>query len=650
MSVAKHEGPSLVPPASSFTRFSRYEIEQSIGGRFQQIVDRDPSRIAVKVAEGALTYGTLNKMANQVAHAVLSETGARNEPIAVLGGNDVATIAAIMAVFKAGKIYVPLESSFSEAWAKFILQDAKTRFVLAANRWQPLAERWLNSAQVLLNLESIGTGYRETDIESAVPPDALSQILYTSGTTGQPKGVVDTHRNMLHYVMRLGNASYVSPEDRMTLVRPPSTAGALSNLCLALLTGAAIFPLEFRHVGVAGMVDWLRRERITIFHANPAVFRNFARQLTGAEEFPDLRLVRLGSGQVFSEDVELFKRHFRGALLLHVLSSTETNTYRVHLLTKDSPVPEGALPVGYPVEDMEVSILDDGGKPVGINEVGEIAVRSAYMSPAYWSGSAPGNLIPLGTPEHDGRRTFRTGDLGRLQSDGCLAYEGRKDFRLKIRGHRVQAEEVESALLRIPGISHAVVMARKDIHGDERLVAYVTASGSAIPTVTQIRESLMRWIPEYMIPGSFVFLDRLPLTTSGKVNRQELNMPAVDRPNLAIPFAAPVTPIERVLTKIWSEALGIAGVGIHDLFVDLGGDSIIAARIVSLMARVFPWELTLSEFYEGATVARIAQVLVKKASSADRAERVASLFLEVESMSAAEVEAMLAEARNKRHP
>jgi non-ribosomal peptide synthetase component F len=145
------------------------------------------------------------------------------------------------------------------------------------------------------------------------------------------------------------------------------------------------------------MVDWLRRERLTIFHANPTVFRNFARQLTSADKFPDLRLVRLGSGQVFAEDVELFKRQFPGALLLHVLSSTETNTYRACFLTKDSPVSEGALPVGYPVEDMEVLILDDGGKPVGINAVGEIAVRSAYMSPAYWSGSAPGNSIPLGT-------------------------------------------------------------------------------------------------------------------------------------------------------------------------------------------------------------------------------------------------------------
>ena len=656
MIVAKDKGFSLVPrpwlqvtPASSFTKFSRYDIEQSISSRFQQIVDRDPSRIAIKVVEGAVTYGTLNKMANQVAHAVLSESDARNEPIAVLGGNDVATIAAIMGVFKAGKIYVPLENSFSEAWAKFILQDTRARIVLIRKNRPHRVKSWLSPAHTLLDFESLDSGWSEGNPQGVVSPDALAQILYTSGTTGHPKGVMDNHRNMLHYVMRLGNASYISPEDRMTLVRPPSSAGALSNLCLALLSGAAIFPLDLKQVGLTAVADWLQREKITIFHASGTVFRNFAQQLTGAEQFPELRLIRLGSGQLFAQDLELFKRHFSGASLLHVLSSTETNTYRVHFFSKDSQVPDGALPVGYPVEDMDVLILDDSGNSLGVNVVGEIAVCTAYMFPGYWNNLTLTESPFVGIPDGAGRRIFRTGDLGRLRSDGCLEYLGRKDFRLKIRGHRVQAEEVESALLRIPGISHAVVMAHKDIHGDERLVAYVTPSGTVIPTVTQIRESLTRWIPEYMIPGNFVFLDRLPLTTNGKVNRQELSMWAVDRPNLAIPFDAPVTPIERVLTKIWSEALGLAGIGIHDFFLDLGGDSIIAARIVSAMARIFPWEVTLSEFYEGATVAGSAQVLVKKAPSADRAERVASLFLEVESMSAAEVEAMLAEARNKPH-
>jgi amino acid adenylation domain-containing protein len=639
---------SRVTPSNPFIKFSRNDIEQSIGSRFQQIVDRDPSRIAIKVEDRVLTYGTLNKMANRVAHVLRSASGTSNEPVAVFGGNDVGTIAAILGVVKAGKIYVPLDSSFSEAWARFILQDTNSKVVLTGSDGLGLAKSWLNPAQILIDFETLDAGWSEANPEKKVSPDALSQILYTSGTTGRPKGVMDNHRNMLHYVMRLGNASHISPEDRITLVRPPSSAGALSNLYLALLSGSAIFPVDLKQVGLTVIADWLQREKITIFHAGGTVFRHFAQQLTGSEQFPDLRLIRLGSGQVFEQDVELFKRHFPDALLLHVLSNTETNTYRVHFFSKDSAVPDGALPVGYEVEDMEVLILDDSGNLLEVNEVGEIAVRSDYIFPGYWNNSTLTAAVFVGDPDGHGKRIYRTGDLGRLRPDGCLEYLGRKDFRLKIRGYRIQAEEVELALLQIPGISQAVVAAHKNGYGDDRLVAYVTPATKEIPTISAMRDSLKKWLPDYMVPSKFVILESLPSNANGKVNRQELPTPELDRPNLGTRFSAPTNPMESVLAKVWSQALGINSVGIHDLFLDLGGDSIIAARIVSAIGRIFPWNLTLAEFYDACTVAQAAQLLVQKAPSAERAERAATLFLQVDGMSAAEVETMLADERRKR--
>ncbi|MGH7826174.1 MAG: AMP-binding protein [Candidatus Binatia bacterium] len=637
---------SWVMPGNPFTKFTRNNIEQSIASRFEQIVDSDPSHVAVKVDDQAVTYGTLNKMANRIAHALRSGSGTSNEPVAVLVKNDLGTIAAIIGIMKAGKIYVPLDISFSPAWAKFILQDINIKIVLTGGDGLGLAKSWLNSAHILIDFESLDAGWNEANPENGVSPDALSQILYTSGTTGHPKGVMDNHRNMLHYVMRLGNASHISPEDRMTLVRPPSSAGALSNLYLALLSGSAIFPVDLKQVGLTAIADWLQREKITILHAGGTVFRHFAQQLTGAEQFPDLRLIRLGSGPAFEQDLELSKRHFPDALLLHVLSSTETNTCRVHFFSKDSHVPDGALPVGYAVEDMEVLILDDSGNPLGVNEVGEIAVRSAYIFPGYWNNSVLTDSAFVGTPDANGRRVFRTGDLGRLQPDGCLEYLGRKDFRLKIRGYRIQAEEVELALLQIPGINQAAVAAHKDGHGDDRLVAYVTTATKEIPTISRMRDSLKTWLPDYMVPSKFMILESFPLNTNDKVNRQELPTPDLDRPKLGTRFNAPTTRTESVLAKIWSEALGINSVGIHDLFFDLGGDSIIATRIVSAIGRIFPWNLTLVEFYDACTVAQAAQLLVQKAPSAERAEKVATLFLQVDGMSSAEIETMLADERN----
>jgi amino acid adenylation domain-containing protein len=641
---------SGVTPCNPFTRFTRNSIEQSIASRFEQIVDCDPSRIAVKVDEEAITYGALNKMANRIAHALRSGSGASNEPVAVLVKNDPGTIAAILGIVKAGKIYVPLDISLSPHWAKFILQDTNSKIVLTGRGGLGPAKSWLNSDHILIDFESLDESWSEANPENRVSPDALSQILYTSGTTGNPKGVMDNHRNMLHYVMRLGNASHISPEDRMTLMRPPSSAGALSNLYLALLSGAAIFPLDLKQVGLTAIADWLQREKITIFHSVGTAFRHFGQQLTGAEQFPDLRLIRLGSGQVFAQDLELFKRHFPDALLLHVLSSTETNTYRVHFFSKDSHVPNSTLPVGYAVEDMDVLILDDSGNPLGVNEVGEIAVRSAYIFPGYWNNSALTDAVFVDDPDRHGRRIYCTGDLGRLQPDGCLEYLGRKDFRLKIRGYRIQAEEVELALLQMPGINQAAVTARKDDYGDDRLVAYVTPAAKEIPTISRMRDSLKKWLPDYMVPSKFMILESLPLNTNGKVNRQDLPMPDLDRPKLGTRFSAPTTPIESMLAKIWSEALGINSVGIHDLFFDLGGDSIIATRIVSAIGRIFPWNLTLAEFYDACTVARAAQLLVQKGPSAEWAEKVATLFLQVDGMSSDEIETMLADERNKRRP
>jgi amino acid adenylation domain-containing protein len=639
---------SRVTPSNPFIKFSRNDIEQSIGSRFQQIVDRDPSRIAIKVEDRVLTYGTLNKMANRVARALRSSGGIGNEPVAVFGGNDVETIAAILGVLKAGKIYVPLDSSFSEAWTKFILQDTKTKIVLTGGNGPGLVKSWLSSAHILIEFESLEAGWSEENPKEVVPPDALSQILYTSGTTGQPKGVMENHRNMLHNAMRLANASHISPEDRITLVRPPSSGGGLCNLLLALLSGSVIYPVDLKQVGLTAIADWLQREKITIFHAGAAVFRNFAQQLTGAERFPDLRLIRVGSGQIFDKDVKLFKRYFPGTLLFHILSCTEINTYRVHFLNKDSQVPDGALPVGYAVEDMEVLILDDSGNPLGVEEVGEIAVCSAYLFPGYWNNPALTDSAFVGTPDVEGRKIFRTGDLGRLQRDGCLEYLGRKDFQLKIRGHRIQAEEVELALLRTPGISQTAVAAYKDAYGDDRLVAYITPAANGMPTISQMRDLLKKWLPDYMVPSKFIILESLPLNSNGKVNRQELPPPGLDRFNLGTQFVAPTTRMESLLAKIWSEALSISSVGIHDIFFDLGGDSIIASRIVSAISRNLPWNLTLAEFYDACTVAQAAQLLVQKAPSAERAEKVASLCLQVDDMSSADVQTMLTEERNKR--
>jgi len=636
-----------VVPTNPFVQFPKKDIEQSIGSRFEQIAARDPSRVAIKIRDQTVTYATLNKMANRVAHAIRAVSGRSNEPAAVFGANDAETIADIMGVLKAGKIYVPLENSFSDAWAKFILADTNAKIVVIGDHRPDAIHPALSPGHILLDSKTFHAHWSEENLEDVVSPATLSQILYTSGTTGEPKGVMDNHRNILHNTMRLTNALHISPEDRISLVRPPTTGGGLCNLLLALLTGSTIFPVDLKKVGLQGLGSWLKRERITILHAGAAVIRNFAQQLTGHQTFPDLRLIRVGSGQIFGRDVELLQRYFPNALLLHILSCTEINTYRVNFLDKYSKIPDGAVPVGYSVDDTDVLILDDFGNALGANQAGEIAVRSAYISPGYWNNSTLTQEV-FSSRDAEGRQIFRTGDLGRIQPNGCLEYLGRKDFRLKIRGYSIQAEEVEQALLRLPEITQAVVLARKDARGDERLVAYVTRAKDEFPTITQLRRSVKKWLPDYMVPNKFVILESLPMTNAGKIDRQGLPAPNLDRPELENEFSAPKTMVESVLAKIWSQALGINCIGIHDSFFDLGGDSIVASRIVSAIARVFPWELTMQEFYDACTIAGTARGLIEKAPNPEAAQKVAGVYLQVEAMSSGDIERRLAEEREKR--
>ena len=631
-----------------FVQFDREEINQSISSRFERQVARLPDQIAVKTKELTVTYDALNRMANLVARTILSRNEENSETVAVLVENDVVTIAAILGVLKAGKIYVPLDLSFSPAWATFILEDTQAKIVLTTKKNRAAGKEWLGATGTVIDIESLDPRLGSENLRLEIPPNALAHVLYTSGSTGHPKGVMDNHRNTLHYVMRLTNAAHISPNDRMTLLRPPSSSGALMNLYLALLNGTSLFPMNIRDIGLAALAEWLVEEKITIYHSGGTVFRHFAQQLSGKQRFVDLRLIRLSSGQISKTDVDLFKQKFPDSLLLHVLSSTEANTYRVHFLDKNSEVTEPILPVGFPVEGMDLRIVDVEGKELATNEIGEIAIRSDYLFPGYWRNPHLTNAAFLQDPEGGDRRIFRTGDLGRLRSDGCLEYLGRKDFRLKIRGHSIQAEEVEIALLKIPEIENTVVVARRDNHGDDRLVAYIVPRPQQILSITCLRDLLKVTVPDYMVPSVFVVLDSLPLHPNGKVNRQALPPPGRKRPELSDRFVAPCTPIESVIAKIWSETLGIDEIGTQDNFFDLGGDSILASKIVSSISKTFSWGLSVREFFEAPTVARTSQILMTKQPSSGLTDNVARSVLEIESMSPEDISRVLSDERNRR--
>jgi len=629
-------------PTGMFEEFFKEEVEQSIPDRFEKIVSRYPDRLAVKTKGHELTYQMLNQAANCVAQAILKRHGKAPKPIALLLDNDAPIITAILGVLKAGKIYVPLDASYPHARLFSILENSQAGLILTDTKNLSLAKDLLRFGCRAHNIDELDFNLSAEAPGLSISPDSPANILYTSGSTGQPKGVIQLHRNVLHEIMNYTNKVHICAADRLILLSSPSFADAVRTIYGAILNGAGLYPIDLKQQGFVPLADWLTQQRITIYRSVPSVFRQFVNALTGKEEFADLRLIYSAGDSVSWTDIELYKRHFpSNCIFINGLGSTESLTFRWYFIDKKTPTIGAALPVGYAVEDKSVLLLDDQGNEVGFNEIGQMAVRSRYLSPGYWNKPDLTQAAFRPGGQESAERTYLSGDMGRMLPDGCLMHLGRRDFQVKIRGQRIEFAEIEMALLNLDAIKEAVVVGREDRGGNQRLIAYLVSAKQQGPTVSSIRCALAERLPGFMIPSSYVWLDALPLNPNKKVDRRALADPDNSRPELDTPFIAARNPLEEQLVQIWADILGIDQVGIHDNFFDLGGHSLTATQVVSRVIKSFQLELPLKALFESPTVADMAKIIkhnqARKASDGEL-ERI---LTELEAMSEKEAKKLL---------
>ena len=450
------------------------DVEQSITGLFEQVVLRSPRRTALSTSTLTLTYEALNGVANSVAHALLSMKADVAQPVGLLLDQDVRTVHTILGVLKAGRFYTPLDPAYPDDRLSSVLRDCQPGIVITERRYfsraRALAPR---GCQVVL-LEDLHIGSRCDNPGVPVSPGDLAAVFYTSGSTGRPKGVMQTHRLVLHRVKVDTGAFRISPDDRLSLLSSPGYSVSLRHLFGGLLNGAVVCPFDVARSGLTELGAWLEREKVTIYFSVPAVFRELSDSAAGAEPFRHLRVLHLSGERVTSDDLARYQSLCPPeCVFANSLASNETGVFRMLVGGKETQAYEGTVPVGFAVTDKEILILDDNGAPAGPNQVGEIAVRSEFLSPGYWGQPELTAAAFRLDPHAPGKRIYHTGDRGRLLPDGCLLYEGRKDFRVKIRGIRVELGDVEAALRLHPSVDHAVVIAREDSPGDPRLTAYV---------------------------------------------------------------------------------------------------------------------------------------------------------------------------------
>jgi amino acid adenylation domain-containing protein len=580
--------------------------ELTIPRRFAQQAALHRDRPAVSTRDGIWTYGELDRRARGIA-AALPAAG----PVALLLPHGAPAVAALLGVLQAGGLYVPLDPAAPPDRLAAILSHAEPAALITDRRHFESATALAGERLPVIDVDTVSEA-SPSALPDADPGDACV-LFYTAGSTGSPKGVVQSHRGVLHNVANHTEALHITPADRLTLLSPLTAAASATALFSALLNGACLCPFSVRREGLAAMAAWMARERITLYHSVPTLFRHFLESLSEGEPLASLRVVKLGGEPLPRRDLDLFRRLLpAGCRIVNGLGITEAGGNVCHYSVEPEAVLAGAtVPVGHPLPDVGVLLLDEEGCEVAptIGAIGEIAVRGRYLSLGYWRD--PERTAAAFQTLSDGEVLYRTGDLGRWVGDDGYEHLGRKDRQVKIRGHRVDLTEVEEELLALPGVREAAAVPC----GGESLAAFLVPDSRGeqpveLPPSGELRALLARRLPEPMIPGRFLILAKLPLLPGGKIDRAALG-------ELAAQASSPVAPspenpaqnaLELQIREIWRRAFGYE-VGLADDFFALGGHSLIAAKIATGVQRALGLSVPLSTLAAAPTIPSFARAL-----------------------------------------
>ena len=520
VSVARAPGAATMDALA----FEPSELEGSVFARFERVAARFPDRDAVRDLDRVTSYAELRDSAVRLGAAIRERIPEASRPIALVLEAGAPLFSAMLGALGAGRLYAPIDPRFPDARIEAILRELEPGGVLvdvdvdadgaSAGRVRALLPGGATPVWTLAELA--GSPPLAGDTAAAGDP---AYVLFTSGSTSRPKGVVQSHRNLLHNVARLTRGVAIGPADRLTLLSSPSFGASVSDVFGALLNGASVCPYSLSGDGLLRLPSFLAREGITVLHSVPSVFRSLAWTLDGGDDLSRVRMVKLGGEPVLATDFELFRNRFPRDAVFHVgYGATEMNVMRQWFAGHETPWP-GASPLGHAVDGVEIVLLDEQGRETAGE--GEIGVVSTTLAVGYWRDPERTAATFVPVPGRPGVRLYRTGDLGRILPDGCLLHLGRGDARLKVRGHRVETAEVEGELLAVPGVREAAVEGRER-DGAVRLAAWVATDGRASLDGPALRRALAERLPPAMVPTQIVLVAALPRTPGGKVDRRAL--------------------------------------------------------------------------------------------------------------------------------
>ena len=594
------------PAPGDHVPFPREAVDGSVPARFEAQARLHAHRTALRTPSREWSYAALNASANRVAHALLQPAATGPSPVALLMDQEDPAVPALLGVLKSGRPYVFLDPGDpARRWEDIL--DATGAGLLVTTRAR-LPQAGAVRTGGLLCWEDLDAGPEAGDPGLEIAPDTPAAFFFTSGSTGKPKGLVRDHRQFLQSTWHNTNTYYVSPSDRQSLLYFPGFAASMPNIYDTLLNGATLCALNPKGLPPKDLLAWVRDEGITHFNPPVGLWRGFLAAVPPGADVPVLRLVTLCGQQIYGEDVRGFQSRFgHVAVLDFLLGMTEAGPVARAYFDHTVEAVDGPVPAGYPVADKEISILDAAGRPVGPGVEGRVAITSAFVSRGYWGDEAltARHFLPVeGDPQ---RLTVLTADRGLLRPDGCLEFFGRDDSVVKIRGYRVDVAAVEAVLNGHPGILGAAVAAGVWRGREPALAAYVVPRGEALSR-SEIRAFVAARLSAYMVPDHVLFLDEMPMTTNGKIDRRALPAPGRERPGLDTPFVAPRDGTEARLAEIWAGLFELDEIGVDDGFFDLGGDSLLAMRMALAVEEAFGWSVPAGYFADP-TIAALARAM-----------------------------------------
>jgi amino acid adenylation domain-containing protein len=580
--------------------------------RVEETVDRVPDTVALVFQGEEHTYGELDRRANRLAHRLVEAGVQPGYRVALLLERSLEIPVAMLAVLKAGGVYVPIEPELPDRRIELLLKDVEPAVVVTR---AVLADRLPTGPWRVLDVSHLaplanGEAPPDTRIPNQIGVDSLAYIIYTSGSTGQPKGVMVNHRSVLARLDWMVGEYKVSPDDCFIQRHPYSFDVSVWEYFLPLFCGSRLLLLPpGGHKDLALMRREMEKYQVTIACFLPSMLSMFLDE-PGIEHLrPHLRLMLCGAETMQSDLPHRYYTHF-GGRLDNLYGPTEACIHCTYWRCVNATLTSGPIPIGKPQSNTRIYILDEMMRVQPPGLPGEIYIGGPGVARGYWKRPDISERVFL--PNHlvEGDRLYKTGDLAMYLPSGDVEFIGRLDGQVKVRGYRVEPGEVHHVLVSHPCVREAAVIPRDDLAEGLRLAAYVVPQAEqAPPTRAELRTFLEERLPGYMVPSAFVFLERLPLTQNGKLDHQALPAPKIQIESEATAYTEPRTDTERSIADIWCSLLGLEFVGIHDDFFQLGGDSLLATCVVARIRSRLGIELPLRKVFDSSRLEQMAKIV-----------------------------------------